>query len=268
MAIKTNSSDEKFFKEFSLYTGVTKMKVLAINPNLEELQELGFNFQQEPEYAGQTDEGADKVRLDFILGNEFTKAKVSFFLQNTPSKGSTSGKFEFINNFCKSSWGTSLEEVLQREGKGGMKFFKPNGARVALVGEVSLMAFLCDWLNTSPEDEVTLDTLKKIIKGDVKELKEYLNAAKNNEVYVLITATENNDKYYQNVENRFFVRSQFSETTAINKFSEWIKKQPEKYKPKGVYNINFGKFEIPKNTISPDKEVLPETSTKEEDVPY
>jgi len=52
MKIDNRSNDEGGARK--LYTGLANMKVVAINPTMSELTDLGYNPQQEPEYISVT----------------------------------------------------------------------------------------------------------------------------------------------------------------------------------------------------------------------
>jgi hypothetical protein len=251
--IKINNSNEKILKDFSTFKGTGKVKVLAINPTLAELQALGMNFNAEPEYVGTTDSGEAKVRIDFIIGNEKLKTKMSFFLEDRVRKNNSGDKSEFINNFGQSSWGTSVEEVTSRVGKNGNTWFKEEGAREAIVGEVALVQFLKDWLNTGVDDPVYIQRIADLFKGNVAELKYYVKAAPNNEVYVLFTVRENDGKFYQNVYNGSFVRASFTPQAAISKFAAEVKRQEDSgYPIKGFAGLEFGEYVPQIDTATPD----------------
>ena len=75
------------FKENSKFVGLFEAKVVAINPNLDEMEDkLGFQTTEdskEPEYQGESKEGNSYLRVDFWLEEikeEKKKFKVSFFL--------------------------------------------------------------------------------------------------------------------------------------------------------------------------------------------
>lgn len=255
MAIKVNDSNEKVVKDFTLYKGAAKFKVLAINPNLAKLQELGFNFQQEPTYVSEED-GVKKVRLDFIVGNDKVKNKIVFFLEKRERENNAKDKFEFINNFGMNTWCTTLEEALAKTGKNGKQWFKPNGARKALVGEVALIQFLQTWLNTNLDDEVYIEKIDALFNGNVSELAQYVNLAKNNEFWALLTVTEKDGKNYQNINSDIFVRASFKDSTAKSKFVEYAKKQAESgYAIKGYQGADFEEYVPQDVVITPDTDV-------------
>ncbi len=254
MAMKINDSSKKVLKDFSTYKGVCPVKVYAGNPTLAELQELGMNFNSEPEYVSETDTGEAKVRIDFIVGNDKLKTKLTFFLEDR-ERVSKNGKFEFINNLGQSSWGETLEEVLSRTGRGGNTWFNELGARKALVGEAQLMQFLADWLNidTNAGDEVYLENLPALFKGDFSELKKYVKEADSNRVYVLLTVNEKDGKFYQNVYNGAFARASFTPQAAIGRFAKEAKKQEDSgYPIKGFAGLEFGEYIPTLDSTEPD----------------
>ena len=82
MAIKQNSSEQKFFQDIKLYTGPSTMNVVGICPTLGELQTIGFkNFDKEPVYVDNSGE-IPKVRIDVIFKSNAMLGKAAFFLEN------------------------------------------------------------------------------------------------------------------------------------------------------------------------------------------
>ena len=96
-----------------IITGVVNFQVLAVNPTLAQLNELGVNFNKEPEYISSGDNGQKKVRLDFWLKptiKDMGLQKVVFFLEDIV-KISKSGKKQYINSKCESSWADSIDTL-------------------------------------------------------------------------------------------------------------------------------------------------------------
>ena len=254
--LKINDSSKSVVKEFAPYVGVTKVKVLAVNPTLEELQNMGLNFQQEPEYVGQTDEGIDKVRIDFFVGNDKLITKVSFFLEATERINRNGDKYEIINNKGQSTWAVDVQEAVTRKGKNGNTWFSEVGARKAYVGEVDLMTFIADWLNISPEDDLELEDFSKLLKGNVSELKQYAKEAVNNEFYILLTVKKTDEgKIYQNTYNRLFARGSLTPASTISRFVKHINEQETAgYPIKGFEGVEFKEFIPSLETAQPDED--------------
>ena len=159
MAITGNSSETRFFNEIKLWTGVSPMKVIGICPTLEELNSYGFRFDKDPIYTSVDDKsGCDKVRIDIIFKNDKVMTKAAFFLENKQRESvKTPGLFEIINNFGQKTWATSVEAAVEKVAKkSGKQWFKPEGARIALSGEVNLMDFIRDWANSDITDQTTI----------------------------------------------------------------------------------------------------------------
>lgn len=180
MGIKINSAEVKTGREFVNYTGVAKVKVVAINPTLAELEAIGITYlTSEPEYTSISDEGHSRTRIDVYV-QHLDKSELitrgSIFLEDKEAIGSTSGKYLIINDLGQSTWNTDVQaaiEVTVQSGKNaGKTWFKPEGARIAKVGEVTLFNFIRDWVNAESTETVKLDTsTSNLAKGNVNELK-------------------------------------------------------------------------------------------------
>lgn len=252
MAIKTNASSEKFFQDIKLYTGPSTMRVVGICPTLGELQAIGFKFDKEVIYIGEK-EGVNTVRIDVVFKStidENFKGKAAFFLENKERVNKGGDKKEIINNFGQSTWAASVEEAVEKVGKNGNKWFKPNGARVALVGEVQLITFLRDWLNVSPEDESTIDSYDNLFKGNFKELQQYVKMQEKNTIYTLATVK---DGKYQQIHTGFFARSQFSLPTVMRKLMTYVEDQKKAGYPLKD-SFSYGFKEYTPQVVTPDPE--------------
>lgn len=253
MAFGINSSDKKHFNETILYTGVSAVKVLGINPTLAQLQELGFKIEKEPEYTfiDAKDGVTRKVRIDIIIGNEKFKTKFAIFLADKNRIDNKGEKYEIVNDFGQSTWAPSVQEALDKIGKGGNKWFKPDGARIAKMGEVQLITFLRDWANTGVDEVGKIDNFDALFKGNFNELQQYVKALSNNTIYILATVK---DGKYQSAYTGLSVRTQFSQRTAENKFSTHIADQKKAgYPLKEAYSISFKEYDG--SAIEPDIDV-------------
>lgn len=255
--IKINDSSKEVLKQYVIYTGVTQVKVLAVNPTMEKLQSLGYNVSTEPVYVTEQD-GIRKVRVDFYVQNNKMQGKIPFFLQDEQRMSNNKTSYEYINNYGQTTWASSLEEALNKTGKNGKKWFKEDGARVAYVGESNLINFLSQWLNTNEDDKVYIEDMDALFKGNVKELEFYVKNAASNVVWILSTYSERNDKFYQNIDNSIFVRGSFKPTAAMNKIAEYVrKKEKDGYPIKGYNGLEFKEFTIPTPKV-----VLPDQDTE------
>ena len=106
------------------FTGVTPLKILAINPTKKELEAIyGREMEKEPEYLSADENNIKKMRIDFICQihkNDRLKVdldsieRVSFFIEDKPRIGQESGKYQVINIYGETTWATK-EQI--KEGK-------------------------------------------------------------------------------------------------------------------------------------------------------
>jgi hypothetical protein len=230
MALNGNSSEKPIYQENKLYTGLTTMKVTAINPTKEEMEAMGRKPQNDPVYITVDQEGVKKLRLDFYLSHKTMniRTKVSFFLEDRYRTDKEGKKAEWINDFGRSAWGTT--EAPPSE----LKWFDASTARKARIGESDLHSFLINWLNIAPTDEAKLDKFDALFLGNYSELKSLLASYPENEVRVLLTVKEGK---YQSVYNRYFDRAT---NKKILYWESYIKNQTEAgYPPKEDFQNDF-----------------------------
>lgn len=212
MAVASNASSEKVVAERKLYTGLTNVKVIALNPNKEGLIKLGFSPKDEPVYITENDNSKEKVRLDFyvVSENNLVKTKISFWLENDERKNRDGNKKQFTNNLGQFAWSAGLEDNPSTI----YEWFDSTGERPAFIGEETLNNFLRNWANVANDGECYFETMSKMVKGDIQELKNYAKALQGNFVRVLLGVTENSGKEYQAVYTKFFDRSYNTSTSA------------------------------------------------------
>jgi hypothetical protein len=209
MGFNSNASDTKVFKEVKLFTGIHNLKVVAINPTKEKLEEMGYKPQNAPNYLSTEGEGDDevkKLRLDFhLLGQspegEKIMTKVAFFLENQYRVNKDGDKAEWINDFGRTAWSAkgSPEEAPSQ-----FTWFKHESARRSHVGEADVHLFLVNWLNIGPDDEAKMDNFLALFDENYSELQSILASNIDNEVRVLLSVRDNK---YQSVYNKYFDRA-------------------------------------------------------------
>lgn len=250
MGFESNSSDEKVFKEIKLYTGLYNLKVVAINPSKEKLEELGYKPQNDPVYL--TTEGEiNKLRLDFHLVGQSPEGdrimtKVAFFLEDQHRLNRDGTKSEWINDFGRTAWSAegSPEEV-----PSNFTWFKHETARQCHVGEADLHLFLVNWLNIGPDDEAKMDNFLALFEENYTELHSILAGNIDNEVRVLLTVRDNK---YQSVYNKYFDRASNKRT---NYWDSHLKNQTlNGYATKEDYQTSLGFQEWTEPRTIPDTE--------------
>lgn len=181
---------------FEIITGVIDVNILAVNPTLEELVAMGVNLKKEPEYiSANADTGAKKIRLDFWVkpaAKELAShvTKVSFFLEDA-NRVAQSGKFQYINSECKSSYADNVESLPE--------WISRVDVRQAKIGEAELMEFLRNFANVK---DLEFKNFSSLFNNNMTELRGLLTMKKSNSVQILFT--ERNG--FQSTYNKYSVR--------------------------------------------------------------
>jgi hypothetical protein len=192
MAIQSNASTEEVVGGIKTYSGLTNVKVIAVNPTMAELHAMDINVKQEPNYkVSFSDQDYNKVV--FWLANADGNFKLEILMTNTP-RVSQAGKHQWINAVGQSTWSTDEPSY---------EWWKSEGQRKAYVGEETLINFVKAWANVASGDDVSFDTMDAIANGDLAEVKALITALQNNEVRVLIGVK---DDKYQQVYTKYFGR--------------------------------------------------------------
>lgn len=196
----------EFVKKVGLFEG----RVIAINPTAEEYKEL-FEIELKEdsktvEYLGESKEDNTYLRVDVWFEDIKTKDKFrsSFFLENKIRENKDLTKKQYINNVGSCSWADDPNNLPE--------WFSARDYRVAYVGEEELYNFLRVWLSEldyrNAETTLQLDW-KKLMKGNVKDLKDQIGGEWCTNVGVLATINvrekDGETKEYQNVYNKAFL---------------------------------------------------------------
>jgi len=190
--IKSNASTEEVVGGIKTFSGLTNVKVTAVNPTMAELHALDINVKQEPNYTIEfSGEAYNKIVL--WVANEDGNFKLEILMQNKP-KVSQNGKNQWMNAIGQSTWS---------EGAPSYEWWKKEGERKAFTGEETLINFVKAYANVASGDEVYFDTMTAIANGDLTELKALVESLKTNEVRVLIGVK---DDKYQQVYTKYFGR--------------------------------------------------------------
>ncbi len=237
MAIDINASDKQVVNVNTLYTGLNLMKVISINPSLEELKAIGIPAQKEPEYTTKEKllaedkvtvlEEWDKTRLDIYIQSVSPKilTKLSFWIEAKNRTDAKNTKFQWINVTGASTWATF--DTKPYENDSTKSWFKEEGARIAKPGEEFLHEWLRAWANVETGQRCQLNDMNKIASGDVSELKGYVSQLANQEVKYLLGVKDNQ---YQSVYDKMFGRA-YEKSNA-----RWIKKLADPY---GVFKADY-----------------------------
>jgi len=192
MAIQSNASTEEVVGAIKTYSGLTNVKVIAVNPTMEELHALDIKVKSEPNYTVEFS-GEEYNKIIFWVANEDGNFKLEILMQNKP-KVSQTGKHQWMNAIGQSTWSDDAPSY---------DWWKTEGQRKAYTGEETLINFVKAWANVASGDEVTFDTIPAIANGDLTEIKELAKVLANNETRVLIGVKDDN---YQQVYTKYFGR--------------------------------------------------------------
>ena len=197
-------------KDFPKKVGLFEAKVIAVNPTREEYSDaLGRELKEDSkatDYLGTSKDGNARLRIDFWLAEVKTeeKFKLTFFIENKEKENRDGTKKQYINNVGRCTWADSANNL--------PSWFKERENRVAFVGEEDLYNFLRSWLSNIDFSKKTATLqleFNKLIKGNVKELKEQIIGEWSNNIVALATInskeTDEGTKEYQNVYNKAFL---------------------------------------------------------------
>ena len=197
-------------KEFAKKIGLFEARVIAVNPTTEEYADvLGRQLKEDSkatEYLGTSKDGNARLRIDFWLEEVKTqeKFKLTFFIENKEKENKDQTKKQYINNIGRCTWADSPNNL--------PTWFKERENRVAFVGEEDLYNFLRSWLSNidfSSKKSTLQVEFNKLIKGNVKELKEQINGEWATNIVALATIntkeTDDGTKEFQNVYNKGFL---------------------------------------------------------------
>lgn len=258
MAFNANSSDKPVVQESKLYTGITNMTVVAINPSKAQIEalDLGYRPQNEPIYVTK-ENGVEKVRIDIYLvaKNKSVRTKVAFFLENSHKINAAKTKGEWINNFGRTAWGSTEEAPKE------LKWFDEKTARAAKIGEADLYNFLINWLNINPNDEAKLENFDVLFTGNVSELRALLKEYPENEIRVLLTVK---DGKYQSVYSRYFDRATNKRTNYWEAHIENQAKAGYPIKEDFQNSLTFQEWKEPVKTL--DQPVAESTDKQQDDL--
>ena len=192
MAIKSNASSQEVIGGIKLYSGLTNVNIIAVNPTMTELHALDINVKSEPNYSVTISE-EQYSKLTFWLRNDSGNFRLEVLMQDK-ARISQNGKYQWVNAIGQATWSTEPPTY---------EWWKTEGQRKAYVGEETLVNFVKAWANVRQGDEVTFETITSIAKGDVAELRQLVGVLKDNQVRVLVGVK---DDKYQSVYSKYFGR--------------------------------------------------------------
>jgi hypothetical protein len=210
MNIGGKKKEQQQFESSVKKVGLFEANVVAINPSAEEYKDvLGIELKEDSkavEYLGTSQDGNTTLRVDVWLEEvrNKDKFKVTFFLENKEKENKDQTKKQYINTVGVCSWADDVNNL--------PTWFSSREYRIAYLGEEDLYNFLRTWLGNldyrDAETTLQLDW-KKLMKGNVKDLKDQINGEWCTSIVALATIKtvikEDDTKEYQGVYNKAFL---------------------------------------------------------------
>lgn len=217
--IQGEKREEVVYVEQRKYVGFFQGKVVGINPTPQEFEKIhGYTPKEDSKlfnYLGEKD-GVPFLRIDFwiqdlvkrtdVQGNpHYPIFKLTFFLRDELRVSKDGVKNQYINNIGDTSWASSEDELVD--------WFKDREPRQAHEGEEEFYYYLRRWIsniNWKSEDSRLMLNWKKLMKGDVDELKGLIDSEYVDNLFYLATIATYEDSdgiptARQNVYNRRFL---------------------------------------------------------------
>lgn len=249
MAIQSNASDVEVTGGgggIPLYTGIAPMSIVAVNPTLKELNDLGVAVKTEPEYTGISVMDGVFNKIVFWLKNEefdfFSRIDI---LVKPEAKVSNSGKNLWINKFGRVAYADG-------EASKAYEWYSSEGERKAFHGEDIIISLIQAWANVSTNGDCYLESPQDAANAKVDELRNIINSLPDNKVRVLLGVK---DGKYQQVYTRHFGRIKPMRNDLFVK---------ELNKDFGAFNAEYNSdFEL--KAYTPEL-VTPDSSTPTEDI--
>jgi hypothetical protein len=208
--IQGDQREKKQVQEFAKKVGLFEAEVVAINPTTEEYKEaLDIELPAESkatEYLGKSRDGNTYLRVDVWLKDVKSgdKFKTTFFLEDKERENKDGSKKQYINNIGRCAWADDPNNLSD--------WFTKRDYRVAYVGEEELYEFFRTWLGKldfMKESSVLQADWKKLMKGNVSELKSQVDGAYCTNIGALATIVmkekDGESKEYQGVYNKAFL---------------------------------------------------------------
>lgn len=214
MSISANASNDQVIAQPKFYQGIGTFQVIAANPSKEEMEKLlNATLSQDINYLNINlgdGRSANKVMLIVksltpVNGQPTDAISRVEFLVSPNVRVSQGGKTQFINKYGDTAWAMSLDELAGNE---KFKWFETASARPAYEGEEDLINFLKAWANVARGGECTLDSIDRIVQGDVTELRQLISQLKDNTVRLLCGVDiSSNGNMYQKIYTKYFGRT-------------------------------------------------------------
>jgi hypothetical protein len=207
MAISGSKREIPQGGDFPKKVGIFEAKVLAINPTSKEFKDiLGIELKEDSNATNYYDDVKQKLKVNVWLQdvNSDFRTTATFWLEHGEKENKDATKKQYINSIGVCSWASSPDLL--------PVWFLKRDYRIAHIGEEEFLGFVRIWLGgldfSDLSTEIMLDW-KKVMSGDLKDLKEQIDGEFTQTVGALATVKtvdkEDGPKSYQNI----FIKSFF-----------------------------------------------------------
>jgi hypothetical protein len=207
MAISGSKREIPQGGDFPKKVGIFEAKVLAINPTSKEFKDiLGIELKEDSNATNYYDDVKEKLKVNVWLQdvNSDFRTTATFWLEHGEKENKDATKKQYINNIGVCSWASDPNLL--------PAWFSKRFNRVAHIGEEEFLGFVRVWLGGLDFSDISTEIIldwKKVMSGDLKDLKEQIDGEFTQTVGALATVktTDKGDgpKSYQNI----FIKSFF-----------------------------------------------------------
>lgn len=249
---------------FDTYTGLTRAKIVAVNPNLKELEKIGVKLQEEPEYRKVINSENKYIVTFWLQSLDIDKLfKIDFLLDKSIIKNRDNTKTKMIDKFGRIAWTTNPQTMpdVNRD------FFDVESGRPCRTMEEEINNFIRNYngLKSKEEGLVNLENIfqnPKLVIKDLQDSETGMYSWDINTVWIFTTSSivvkDGKRRFYQRVLMKFYNGS-ISYKNVLTLFSNYIEKQ-------GTYMRDYyeiGKIKpIDKNQFGPVEPALAPSEAK------
>ena len=159
------------------------LQVACVNPTQDEMKAMGFKAEKAPDYNHPEYGFRVNFYLKGTIGEQDFHIPHSIFLKDEYVKTNDGTKFQSMDKYGRSAFLTNAEIKAK---KSPYDWFDGASLRGAKKGESNLYDFLSALCNPKKGQEFKLESIEKLIAGDLSELKQALKAAANNYIKCLV----------------------------------------------------------------------------------
>lgn len=215
---------------FDTYTGLTRAKIVAVNPNLKELEKIGVKLQEEPEYRKVINSENKYIVTFWLQSLDNDKLfKLEFPIDKSIVKNRDNTKTKMIDKFGRTCWTTNVQTMsdVNRD------YFDVESGRPCRTMEEEINNFIRNYngLKTKEEGLVNLENIfqnPKLVVKDLQDSETGLYSWDINNIWLFATASivvkDGKRRFYQRVLMKFY-NGAIPYKNVLGWFTNFIEKQ-------------------------------------------